>query len=92
MILYDSFKIALRYNVKLPFSQFARDMIMESHKTISILFLLLTWVRLGAPHPKMVTSDGSVALFTDILTVAHSETDENIQRLDEKTNCEKEKD
>ena len=142
-------------------------MITESHNTISLLFFLLEWVRLGAPHPKVVTSDGSVALLTAIvraftgkfiideyvdsyerelpscyvrmdgahfmnlyvkflkntaktkkirafykgavgqlmvscnekdamrilkaiLTVAHSETDGNIQGLDDKTDCEKE--
>ena len=130
---------------------------------------MLEWVRLGAPHPKVVTSDGSVALLTAIvrtftgkiiideyvdsyerelpscyirmdgahfmnlyvkflkntakpkkirafykgavgqlmvscnetgavrilmaiLTVAHSEIDGNIQGLDDKTDCEKEKD
>ena len=28
MLLYDSFTIALRYSVKLPFSQFAREAIL----------------------------------------------------------------
>ena len=28
MLLYDSFTIALRYSVKLPFSQFAREILI----------------------------------------------------------------
>ena len=40
MLLYDSFTIALRYNVKLEFSQFARE-IMETEvkdENIKVIF------------------------------------------------------
>ena len=49
MLLYDSFTIALRYSVKLPFSQFARD---------DILFI--NYLEKG----KLINSDYYMALYT----------------------------
>ena len=42
-------------------------MISSTHNTVAILNFLNEWVRLGAPHPKIVNCDGSTALITAII-------------------------